>query len=78
MLILQKLMIFRLKLYEPRAAHEYLLPELQTSLMVLKQGRTVIHHFAHKPPSFPVSGGSGEIYAHLASKTRFFVMRYAQ
>lgn len=53
---------------------EYRCPNCKC-LMVLKQGRKVIHHFAHKP-LFPVSGGVGRL-TPIFKQNFFFVMRYA-
>lgn len=46
---------------------EYRCPKCN-GILVLKQGRIVIHHFAHKPPT-DCTFASGETYAHMKAKT---------
>src|SRR5687768_1704306 len=46
---------------------KYLCPSCRAEL-VLKQGRIVIHHFAHKPPT-DCAWASGETREHLLAKT---------
>ena len=54
---------------EADKGHEYRCPKCQ-SVVVLKKGRIVSHHFAHKPP-VNCSWAKGETKGHLAAKQLF-------
>ena len=59
----------RIEATEADKGHEYHCPECQ-SVVVLKKGRIVTHHFAHKPPT-DCRWAKGETREHLAAKQLF-------
>lgn len=56
----------RIDAVSAKRGHEYRCPKC-SGIMILKQGRTVVEHFAHKPPT-DCSWAIGETRAHLEAK----------
>jgi DNA-directed RNA polymerase subunit RPC12/RpoP len=67
--LVARLMTERIEAALAKRGPEYRCPQC-SSIVVLKKGRQVVHHFAHKPPT-DCSWARGETRAHLEAKSLF-------